>query len=84
MFNTQSKKKKNDFRKSDERGFLAQVSRQIRITDNCKKACVAVLLRFIHIMTALMVQHLINSLLEYKRLMTYKNLDFDADKPMQY
>ena len=31
-----------------------------------------------------MVQHLINSFLEYKRLMTYKNLDFDADKPMQY
>ena len=26
----------------------------------------------------------INSLLENKRLTTYKNLDFDADKPMQY
>ena len=31
-----------------------------------------------------MVQHLINSLLEYKQLMTYKHLDFDADKTMQY
>lgn len=31
-----------------------------------------------------MVQHLINSSLEYKQLMTYKHLDFDADKPMQY
>ena len=31
-----------------------------------------------------MVHHLINSLLEYKRLTMYKNLDFDADKPMQY
>lgn len=31
-----------------------------------------------------MVQHLINSLLEYKQLMTYKHLDFDADKPLQY
>ena len=31
-----------------------------------------------------MVHHLINSLLEYKRLMMYKNLDFDADKPRQY
>ena len=31
-----------------------------------------------------MVQHLINSLLEFKRLTRYKNLDFDADKPMQY
>ena len=29
------------------------------------------------------VQHLINSLLEYRRLMTYKNLAFDADKPVQ-
>ena len=28
-----------------------------------------------------MVQHLINSLLENKRLMTYKNLAFDTDKP---
>ena len=26
----------------------------------------------------------INTLLENKRLMTYKNLDVDADKPMQY
>ena len=31
-----------------------------------------------------MVQYLINSLLDYKRLMTYKNLDYDAEKPMQY
>ena len=31
-----------------------------------------------------MVQHLINSSLEYKQLMTYKHLDFDADKPLQY
>ena len=31
-----------------------------------------------------MVQHLINSLLENKRLMTYENLAFDTDKPMQY
>ena len=31
-----------------------------------------------------MVQHLINSLLENKRLVTYKNLTFDTDKPMQY
>ena len=30
-----------------------------------------------------MVQHLINSLLEYKRLMTYKDLDFNANKPCQ-
>ena len=31
-----------------------------------------------------MVQYLINSLLDYKRLMTYKNLDYDAEKSMQY
>ena len=30
------------------------------------------------------VQHLINSLLENKWLMAYKNLDYDTDKPMQY
>ena len=27
------------------------------------------------------VEHLINSLLGNKRFITYKNLDFDADKP---
>ena len=31
-----------------------------------------------------MIEHLIDCLLEYKSSMTYKNLDFDADKPMQY
>ena len=31
-----------------------------------------------------MVQYLINSLLECKRLMTYKDLGFDADKPTQH
>ena len=31
-----------------------------------------------------MAQHLINSLLENKRLKTYQNLDFDGDKSMQY
>ena len=41
---------KISFHKSDESGFL--VSRHINVTENCKKACVAVLLRFVHIMTA--------------------------------
>ena len=38
------------FHKSDEIGFL--ISRHKNVTENCTKACVAVLLRFIHIMTA--------------------------------
>ena len=41
---------KISFHKSEESGFL--VSRHINVTENCKKACVAVLLRFVHIMTA--------------------------------
>ena len=31
-----------------------------------------------------MIEHLIDCLLDYKSSMMYKNLDFDADKPMQY
>ena len=31
-----------------------------------------------------MIEHLIDCLLEYKSLMSYKGLDFDGDKPMQY
>ena len=31
-----------------------------------------------------MIEHLIDCLLDYKSLMTFKNLDFDADKPAQY
>ena len=31
-----------------------------------------------------MIEHLIDCLLDYKSSMTLKNLDFDADKPMQY
>ena len=38
---------------SDESVFLALVARRIKLTEDCEKACVAVLLRFIHIITAL-------------------------------
>ena len=31
-----------------------------------------------------MIEHLIDCLLDYKSSMTFKNLDFDADKPAQY
>ncbi len=31
-----------------------------------------------------MIEHLTGCLLDYKSSMTYKNLDFDADKQMQY
>ena len=31
-----------------------------------------------------MIESLLNSLIEYKICMSYRNLDFDADKPLQY
>ena len=31
-----------------------------------------------------MIENLIGYLFEYKTLMSYKNMDFDADKPIQY
>ena len=31
-----------------------------------------------------MIEHLIDSLLEYKSRMSYKSIDFEADKPIQY
>ena len=33
---------------------------------------------------SIMIEHLIDSLLEYKSRMSYKSIDFDADRPIQY
>ena len=31
-----------------------------------------------------MIEHLIDSLLEYRSRISYKSIDFDADRPIQY